>query len=109
MASSNQGVTAGLRGQYDIALAGGVIAPTLRAEFRRAYGGDAVQNVSYASDASSSYALAVLSPKRDTVTGALGLKAISGATTGMIEYAGSFSPGGGYVGHGLRGTLRMGF
>jgi outer membrane autotransporter protein len=107
----SQAAVLGLRSQYDIANGSGTVSPTVRVEYRHAFDGDATQTLSYVSDPAMSYGLAIDGSKRDTLTGAIGLKAQGdGALSGEIEYAAGLSmQGGGFAGQGLRGSIRLGF
>ena len=107
---SSQSLTLGLRGQYDIAQSWGVLSPTWRAEYRRLLSGDLTQAMSYATEASTSYAITTTASDRDTISAALGLKARStGDVTSSLEYLLSGGLKGGLQGQGLRGMLRVGF
>ena len=66
--------------------------------------------VSYATDASTRYAMTTAASDRDSLSAALGLKARSKRdVTGALEYLLSGGLRTGVQGQGLRGMLRVGF
>jgi hypothetical protein len=109
--ASSQALVLGLMSQYDIVQGRSVVSPTLRIEYRHGFNGDVNQSIAYTSDPGTRYNLAIDGSKRDTITGAIGLKARGeGNLSGQIEYsAGMSTQGGGFAGQGLRGTIRLGF
>ena len=84
---SSTALVLGLRGQYDFAMDFGTLSPTLRAEYNYNLSGSAVQNLSYVSDSTSTYALTQSASSRSGMTMAAGLKASgSHQLSGSIEY-----------------------
>ena len=107
---SSQSLTLGLRGQYDLDQSWGVLSPTWRAEYRRLLSGALTQAMSYATEASTPYAMTTTASDRDSLSAALGLKVKStGDMTGSLEYLLGGGLKGGLQGQGLRGMLRVGF
>ena len=107
---ASQSLALGLRGQYDIEQPWGTLSPTWRAEYGRLLSGDLTQMVSYATDASTRYAMTTAASDRDSLSAALGLKARSKRdVTGALEYLLSGGLRTGVQGQGLRGMLRVGF
>jgi len=84
---SSMALVLGLRGQYDFAMDFGTLSPTLRAEYNYNLSGSAVQNLSYVSDGTSTYALTQSASSRSGMTLATGLKASgSHQLSGSVEY-----------------------
>jgi hypothetical protein len=107
---ASQSLVLGLRGQYDYEQPWGILSPTWRFEYRRMLNGDVTQTMAYVTEPSTSYALTTTATDRDTLSAALGLKARSaGDVTGAVEYLLSGGTKSGLVGHGMRGSLRIGF
>jgi len=93
---SSASLTLGVRGQYDFAMDFGTLSPTLRAEYNYNFLGSALQNLSYVSDSSTTYALSQSASRRSGMTLAVGLKAVNSAQlSGSVEY--SLTEAGGVV------------
>ncbi len=109
MHTTAQSLVLGLRGQLDYERSWGVLSPFGRVEYRHSLGVAGVQTVAYAGDPASTHTIATAAGGSDSLTGALGLKAMDRKRlAGSVEY--SLSGGqAGIVGQGLRGAMRLGF
>lgn len=107
--ATQQAATIGWRAQYDLAFAGGVIAPTMRIEMRRIFASRLAQHVAYLAAPEVDSAIVLSNATQDAATGALGLRGVSGPFEGHVEYVVSQSLRGGARGQGVRGHIRMRF
>ena len=109
MSFRSQTMTLGLRGQYDFLYDFGVVSPTFRVEVHQLIDGQAVQNISYESDTSTSYSIFTAPTDRRSVSGALGLKVRGqGRADGGLELN-LGGTGKGLQARGARGSLNMRF
>ena len=109
MTFSTQTLTLGLRGQYDFIYDFGVLSPTFRVEVHQLINGQAVQNISYGSDTSSTYSILGSALDSRSFSGALGVKFRSqvGADAGLeLNFGGA---GKGLPFQGTRGSLNVRF
>ena len=103
------GAIVGLRGQYDMPMAWGMLSPTGRLQIRHAFASDVTQTVYFDSDPSTTYSFTDTGNNYDVVTSSLGLKA-TGPTgiSGLVEYS-NYSSLNGDQANGIRGMVVVPF
>jgi uncharacterized protein with beta-barrel porin domain len=104
-----QGLIMGFRGQYDFEMPWGTLSPIGRLQFRHGMSGGVTQSMSYASDPTTSYNLAISGTEQDSLTSSLGLRfSTKIGPSGQIEYSNSASKSGRQSGS-WRGMVMMPF
>jgi uncharacterized protein YhjY with autotransporter beta-barrel domain len=99
----------GMRVSYDFDMGWGLLSPTLRAEYSRAFDSNLTQSLAYANTPNVDYAFGLAGIGQNTVSGNVGLQAryANGVTAGL-EY--QFSSSGSFEqSQGLRGSLKVPF
>jgi large repetitive protein len=99
----------GMRVSYDFDMGWGLLSPTLRAEYSRAFDTNLTQSLAYANTPNVDYAFGLAGIGQNTVSGNVGLQArYANGVTAALEY--EFSSSGSFEqSQGLRGSLKVPF
>jgi uncharacterized protein YhjY with autotransporter beta-barrel domain len=99
----------GMRVSYDFDMGWGLLSPTLRAEYSRAFDTNLTQSLAYANTPNVDYAFGLAGLGQNTVSGNVGLQArYANGVTAALEY--EFSSSGSFEqSQGLRGSLKVPF
>ena len=104
-----QGLILGLRGQYDVETPWGTLSPTARLQLRHGMAGQVTQSMSYASDPTTSYALALTGTEQNSLSTTLGLRfSTKTGPSGQLEFTNNAS-GGSRQSNGVRGMMMAPF